>query len=1230
MGLLLLSPARAYAEDTPPIGKWDWLLSTADHDWLKRHGAIKFGVAAAEWPPFDLFSPSGEFQGITAAYLGLLRERLGQTVTLVKLATFNDVLAALRDGRVDVMGSIASTPDRQEYAIFTLPYVQSPPVIITRKDDSTIRSTADLAGKKVAIERGFASQEFLQSSVSRLSFLEVGSTREALKAVALGNANAYVGSLISATYLIDKDYLTDLEVRAAAGYPTSALRFAVRADLPELARLLDLGLASITDEEHATIRKKWIVVHGLGIDWRELLRFAVPLGTALLVVIGVVLIWNRRLQREVVKRRDAEQTIKVQIAFQQALMDNIPNPISYKDAEAMFFGCNRAYEAAFGVTRESLLGTTVLDLESIPLADRQRYYEEDLAVIRERGSKHLESRTRFADGTMHDILLWKAFFSLPDGSPGGILNIIVDVTERKRAEQAIADQLALQEALVDAIPSPIYLKDHEARYVGCNRAFEEAFDTKRELIKGMTARDLSFLAPERREAFYQRDLELLRTNGHSFTESQFKFADGKLHDTLFWVHTFALPGGRPGGLVGVIVDVSEQKRLERQAQEAERRLRDMTNSVPGAVYQFRIAPDGSRAYSFISEGVKQLRGVERDEVLRNFEVLWDQVLDEDKPGFSRELKRVVAEGIPLRYQARVRLPDGTVKWLEAAADSHKDPDGAVILNGYWFDVTERRNMQAALEVAKEAADAANRAKSSFLATMSHEIRTPMNGVLGMLELLSLSKLSPEQHHSLESVRESGRSLLRIIDDILDFSKIEAGKLEVRPEAVSVAEIVESVMQVYIGVASSKNLLLEKSLDPGISPAVTADPLRLRQILNNFASNALKFTAEGRVEIKAELVERRDGIDVVRFSVKDTGIGVAPADQQKLFQPFVQAEGDTTRRFGGTGLGLTICRRLADMMNGTIEMESAAGKGTTMRLTLPLPIADPKDLPAKAKRRGPSAAALAARRPAPSLEDARADGTLVLLADDHPTNRALLLRQLNILGYAAEAAENGVEALEKWQSGRFALLITDCHMPEMDGYDLARAIRKLEAENGGRRAPIIACTANALADEGAVCIAAGMDGYLPKPVELEALLGALERWLPLPGDGPTAQAEKQRVRSELPLAAAAAALPIDRALLAELSGGDAAVERDILSDFRGANVADAAMLKAAIDSRDAAQLTRACHRVKGASRMVGALSLAEVCDKLERAGHANDWDAVAAQRAALLHELERLNDYLERL
>ncbi|MGL5630757.1 MAG: ATP-binding protein [Azovibrio sp.] len=540
----------------------------------------------------------------------------------------------------------------------------------------------------------------------------------------------------------------------------------------------------------------------------------------------------------------------------------------------------------------------------------------------------------------------------------------------------------------------------------------------------------------------------------------------------------------------------------------------------------------------------------------------------------------------------------------------------VLYIGIRRQIAARTEVEQALVIAKEAADAANQAKSTFLATMSHEIRTPMSGVLGTLELLGMTKLKPGQRNTLNIAHESAKSLLRIINSILDFSQIEAGKLEIRPEAIVLREVMETVRNIYAGNASNKGLSIRLDIDANISTVVWGDPLRLRQILNNFVSNAIKFTSEGTIEIKAELIERVDGEDKVRFSVKDTGIGISKENQQRLFQPFNQAESSTTRRYGGTGLGLTICRRLADMMGGSIEMQSTLGKGTTMILTLSLPVVDAKDWPennpeTRQDQLGQLSAAQGTYRVAPSIAEARQEETLVLLVDDHPTNRLLLRHQLHTLGYAAECAKNGVEALVMWKSRRFSLLITDCNMPEMDGYDLVRTIRKLESGNGGKRIPIIAFTANALSNEVEKCFAAGMDDYLIKPVELTQLLKKLDHWLPIP------QNESIAV---VPI--------VDHSALTTISGGNAEAEREILSLFRRVNDEDAAMLKQAVADIDILKVGDAAHRIKGASMMIGAMGLAKACEHIERASRDNDWSVIETGMDAFNEEWMRLNAYFD--
>ena len=647
-------------------------------------------------------------------------------------------------------------------------------------------------------------------------------------------------------------------------------------------------------------------------------------------------------------------------------------------------------------------------------------------------------------------------------------------------------------------------------------------------------------------------------------------------------------------------------------------------------------PDGS--FESWSETLPLLLNRDERTMPRSTRAWMEVVHPEDRAHFRA---KAIEAGVARRRTAveyRLLPAAGGVAHVLQVMEPIGDPDASG--GSRWFstlqDVTEQkraeeevRRLNAELEqrVASRTAQleesnlqlkSANVAKSNFLSMMSHEIRTPMNGVLGMLELLALTELDPQQRTTLGIVRDSGRSLLRIIDDILDFSKIEAGKLEIRPQVASVAKILANVVGIYSGNASSKALVLKSHTDPRISPAVVVDPLRLQQILNNLVSNAIKFTSKGSVEIRAELVERQDARDLVRLSVTDTGIGISPQEQAALFQPFAQAGAGVARGFGGTGLGLSIGQRLARLMGGAIEMASEPGKGTTMSLTLPMPIANPEALAAAEPQQEDSAIgeALATRRRAPPAGEAEREGTLMLVVDDHPINRMVLMRQVAMLGYAAEEADDGGKALEKWKSGRFRLVITDCNMPEMDGYDLARTIRGLERAAGSGHTIIIACTANALRGEAENCFAAGMDDYMAKPVEIATLMEKLDQWLPLPdADAATPGAARPPAGS-----------PIDRSVVAQVSGGDAALEREVFAEFTRVNNQDAAVLAGACRARDAARLIQAAHRMKGASRTVGAGALAEVCAQLEAAARANDWATINANLEPLRREMARLDAY----
>ncbi len=758
---------------------------------------------------------------------------------------------------------------------------------------------------------------------------------------------------------------------------------------------------------------------------------------------------------------DKSRALADQLLLNQVLLDLLPTPVFYKGPDARFLGCNRAYEESFGTTRAFLTGKTVLDLPYLPPDLRIAHHAADLHTIATDGKRHAEIRLPFADGTEHDTLYWVRSFRLASGEPGGLLGVLVDITAQKEAEREARAADEWSRRILESSPIAVVINRPGGPPLFANsRAAEVAGTT----IGDFMQRPASswFRDPAVADAV----LVKLR-DGQPVRDQEIEFVDaaGRPLSILVTVE-FVEFRGSPA-LIGWCYDITRRK-------AAEQELRKLSLAIEQSPTMLAItSPDGPIQYA--NPRLCHETGLSAAELAGTLPDLIDGA-GEPLEFHAEHCEALHSTGV-WRSECQLRRRNRSPLWVGVSvsglAEDHR-PEGGGITHCIWVleDLSVHRQALETLREAKHLAEEAAESKTRFLANMSHEIRTPLNAIIGLATLCLGSPLDPGQRDYLGKIQSSGTTLLGVVNDILDFSKIEAGKLQLEETPFILDKVLDHVVTFVAQKAQEKGLELLLEVAPEVPQRLVGDPLRLGQVLTNLLGNAVKFTARGDIRLRVDAGAPDNGQATLRFEVRDTGIGMTASQVDHLFEAFSQADNSMTRRFGGTGLGLSIARHLVGLMGGaTIEVDSHPGAGSRFSFHA---------------RFG-----LAADRGAETLPGIL-DGLRVLVVDDHPLAREVLLHLLAGFPFRTEAVGSAAEAVTVLcradPHDRVGLVLMDLRTPLRDGIEATRQIKR-ELPLGTPPA-VILLTAYGDEQTSSDAIEAGADGYLHKPATASTLLDAI--------------------------------------------------------------------------------------------------------------------------------------------
>ena len=788
------------------------------------------------------------------------------------------------------------------------------------------------------------------------------------------------------------------------------------------------------------------------------------------------------IARDIGERRRADAAMRRSAERFRALFDRSPESVYILDSDDRFLDLNSAALALLGYERGDI-GTLhlrdILDAEEMEKSLRSRKELERMGFRR----TPLELRMRRRDGSVVEVEAMAALISTEE-SPRAILGIARDVTERRRADRELAESEERFRIMADGCPAMMWVTDASGGLRFVNQATRDYFGSTCNFAERGDWEKL--FHPDDVQKFARGFEQAVRDRATFRAEVRAWRADGACRWLVSDAQPRRSPEGEFLGHVGVTFDIHDRKEAEEGLRSSEEKFRQLAENIREVFWMLDLE---TGEHLYISPAYEEIWGRSREELRRN-PLSWTQALEPTDRAQTLAVFDRQALGEHTCVEYRMRTPRGELKWIRDRAFPIRDADGRIRrVAGVAEDITAAKEAAAALRRAKEEAEAASRAKSEFLANVSHEIRTPMNGIIGMTGLLMETPLTEEQRQYAQIVHSSAESLLSLINDVLDFSRMEAGRLNLEALDFDLQSTMNDAVQLLSAAAQEKGLKLTWRIGPRVPVRLRGDAGRLRQVLLNLVGNALKFTSEGEVSIATEIDHEDESSALLRFSVRDTGIGIPVGQQARIFLPFTQADSSTTRLYGGTGLGLAISRELVELLGGRIGVQSEPQKGSHFWFTA-LFAKQTAVAEAPAHPGGEDRAAAHPRQPPPPLHRTGR----VLVAEDNVTNQQVAMAILKTLGCRADAVANGKEALALLATVPYDLVLMDCQMPVMNGYEAAAQIRSGRSAVVNPKVPIIALTAHAMNGDRERCLAAGMNDYISKPVHHETLRAMLEKWL----------------------------------------------------------------------------------------------------------------------------------------